>query len=80
MKWFESVFLPSLEERYNQRNGKMWLTSKQADVCKRYMNPSSSVRGCFTHGTSDKLYTIQVAPNGCASFSILVNGWIVSHT
>ena len=35
MKWFENVFLPSLEERYNQRNGKMWLTEKQADVCQK---------------------------------------------
>ena len=80
MKWFENVFLPSLEERYNQRNGNMWLTEKQADVCQNYMIPSSSIRGCFTHEIGNKRYSIQVAKNGCAAFHIMVDGWCVSHT
>lgn len=80
MKWFETVFLPSLEDRYNQRGGKMWLTEKQTDVCLNYMAPSSSVRGCFSHDIGEKHYSIQVARNGCASFHIMVNGWQVAHT
>ena len=37
MKWFTDTFLRSLEEKYNQRGGKLWLTKKQADICRRYM-------------------------------------------
>lgn len=80
MKWFETVFIPSLEERYNQRNGKMWLTEKQVGVCKNYMEPSSKIKGLFSIEIDGKRYSIQIAKNGCASFHIMVNGWIVSHT
>ena len=74
MKWFDTVFLPSLEERYRQR-GKLWLTAKQASVCKNYMKPSSSVRGCYTYKMGEKKsYSIQVAPNGCAAFHVYVDG------
>lgn len=80
MKWFETVFLPSLEERYNKRNGKMWLTEKQADICQNYMIPSAHIRRQFSHEIGNKRYSIQVAPNGCAAFHIMVDGWEVSHT
>ena len=80
MKWFKTVFLPSLEERYNQRNGKMWLTVKQTNVCKDYMTYSNTVRGSMYMDIGEKRYAIQIAQNGCACLHILVNGWIVSHT
>ena len=80
MKWFETVFLPSLEERYNQRNGKMWLTVNQADVCRNYMTPSSYIRGHFSHEIGSKRFSVQVAPNGCAAFHIMIDGWEVNHT
>lgn len=40
MKWFESVFVPSLYERKRVVRGKTctYLTDKQADVCRRYMS------------------------------------------
>lgn len=80
MKWFTSVFLPSLEARYNQRNGKLWLTSKQVDVCRRYMEWSKTVRGAMCYTMGRKMYNVQIAPNGCAAFHILVDGWIVQNT
>lgn len=80
MKWFEAVFLPSLEERYNQRNGKLWLTEKQTDVCRNYMEYSRFVRGQMEHTIGNKRYSIQIAPNGCAAFHIMVDGWEVKHT
>ena len=75
MKWFKTVFLPSLEEQYNKRGGKMWLTKKQTDVCRSYMDASYTVRGCYYYVLGNKKYTIQIAPNGCAHFSIMVNGY-----
>ena len=80
MKWFKTVFLPSLEERYNQRNGKMWLTEKQAGVCQTYMEPSAHIKGQYCMDIDNKRYSIQIAKNGCAAFHIMVDGWIVSHT
>lgn len=80
MKWFRNVFLPSLEERYNARSGKMWLTEKQVAVCMRYMEFSRSVKGSMEYNIDEKTYIIQIAPNGCAAFHIMKNGWIVSHT
>lgn len=80
MKWFETVFLPSLEERYNDRKGKLWLTANQVDVCKRYMNYSAYIKGAMEYTIEDKMYSIKIAHNGCAAFHILINGWIVSHT
>lgn len=80
MKWFTGVFLPSLEACYNQRNGKLWLTSKQVDVCRRYMEWSKTVRGSMHYTMGRKMYNIQIAPNGCAVFRILVDGWIVQNT
>ena len=80
MKWFKTVFLPSLEERYNQRNGNMWLTAKQTDVCRNYMEYSSTVRGSMYIEIGNKRFSIQIAPNGCARLSIMVNGWIVKTT
>lgn len=79
MKWFTDTFLRSLEERYNQRGGKLWLTKKQADVCRRYME-FGAVRGAMQHREDDKTYCIQIAPNGCASFHIMLDGWAVQHT
>ena len=69
MEWFKTVFLPSLEERYKQ-NSKLWLTKKQASVCKRYMTPSNTVRGNYSITVDGKFYAISVAPNGCASFLV----------
>lgn len=80
MKWFETVFLKSLEERYNNNNGKIWLTEKQADICQNYMKPSAYIRGQFYKEIGNKRYSIQVAKNGCASFHIMIDGWKVSHT
>lgn len=80
MKWFEEVFLPSLEEGYNKRNGKMWLTKKQSDVCHNYMLPSNCVRGHFFYEIGNKRYSIQTATNGCSALHIMVDGWEVSHT
>lgn len=80
MKWFTGTFIPSLEERYNRRNGKLWLTAKQVDICRRYMEFSQTVRGAMHYAEGDKMYCIQIAPNGCAVFHIMVNGWIVQST
>ena len=79
MKWFLETFIPSLEERYkNRKNSKpIWLTAKQTSICKRYMNPSNAVRGTYTLEVGENTYCIQSAPNGCAAFSILKNGWII---
>lgn len=79
MKWFITVFLPSLEERYNQRGGKLWLTAKQVDVCRRYME-YGAMRGQMYYDCGDKSYRLQIAPNGCGHFYIMVNGWTVSKT
>lgn len=73
MSWFTGTFLPSLEDRYNARGGKLWLTKKQADVCRRYMD-FGAVRGAMQHREGGKLYCIQLAPNGCAHFFILLGG------
>jgi len=74
MKWFTTVFLPSLEERYKSR-GKLWLTAKQTDVCDRYMEPGT-LRGQRRLKVGDKTYCIQIAPNGCANFYIMnAEGW-----
>ena len=81
MKWFRNVFLPSLEERYNAKSGKMWLTEKQVAVCMRYMEcRKGRIRGCMECDINEKTYVIQIAPNGCAAFYIMKNGRIVSHT
>jgi hypothetical protein len=80
MKWFKTVFLPSLEERYNQRNGKMWLTEKQVNVCKNYMVGSPTVHGVFSIEIGNKMYSIHIGKHGCASFLIMIDGWTVSHT
>lgn len=79
MSWFTGTFLPSLEDRYNARGGKLWLTKKQADVCRRYMD-FGAVRGAMQHREGGKLYCIQLAPNGCAHFFILLGGWTVQRT
>lgn len=73
MKWFLTVFLPSLEERYKQNNNKLWLTKKQVNVCKNYMIPSNTVRGNYSITINNMLYYISIAPNGCASFVISTN-------
>lgn len=70
-KWFDGVFLPSLEEKHDQRNGKLWLTAKQVAICKRYMEFSETVRGAMHYVAGSKMYCIQVAPNGCAAFHVL---------
>lgn len=70
MKWFETVFLPSLEEQYNQRNGKMWLTEKQVSICKRYMEYSQHIKGALSYKAGSKRYSVQIAPNGCAAFHV----------
>lgn len=71
MKWFKDTFLPSLEERYNARNGKLWLTKKQVAVCRNYMTFSNTVRGAMHFESGEKIYCIQIAPNGCASFHVV---------
>ena len=38
MKWFKTVFLPSLTENMTL-NQSRWITEKQVDVCLRYMQP-----------------------------------------
>lgn len=70
-RWSSGVFLPSLEEKYSQRNGKLWLTAKQVSVCRRYMQFSETVRGAMHYVAEDKMYCIQIAPNGCAAFHVL---------
>lgn len=80
MKWFVNEFLPSLEERYRQRGGKLWLTAKQANVCKCYMHGiKTAYRGCYGLNVGEKQYVIQVAPNGCVSFMVLANGWVTAE-
>lgn len=74
MNWFEGVFLPSLEDRYNQRNGKMWLTEKQTDVCRNYMEYSRYIRGAMDYVIGEKRFHIQIAPNGCAALHITLDG------
>ena len=76
MKWFKTEFLPSLEERYNQRNGKMWLTVKQTNVCKDYnsitvFNPTTKHQ--FTQNQPKKCYisTPLAAFFGCVFPSLL---------
>lgn len=72
MKWFINTFLVSLEERYIDR-GKLWLTAKQVDVCRRYME-YGNLRGQMYLDVDNKHYGIQIAPNGCASFYVFQNG------
>lgn len=79
MKWFRTVFLPSLEERYNKSKGNIWLTRKQTDVCRNYME-FGTIKGHMYIDIDNKRYSIQIAPNGCSSFCILVDGWIVEST
>ena len=40
MDWFTKTFLPSLYERKTMYHGKLatFLTIKQADICRKYMN------------------------------------------
>lgn len=73
MNWFINTFLLSLETRYESRKirNPIWITAKQADICKRYMTPSKTVRGSYTFDANGKKYCAQVAPNGCAAFSII---------
>jgi hypothetical protein len=41
---------------------------------------SPTVRGVFTIEIGNKEYSIHVGKHGCASFLIMIDGWIVSHT
>ena len=77
MNWFINVFLESLEGRYIARKGKMWLTSKQVDVCRQYMNPGY-LKGQMFLDVNDKHYSIQIAPNGCAAFHVMKDGWEIA--
>lgn len=60
MEWFENSFLPSLYERKKMVHGKWctYLTDKQADVCRRYMQ----VRKC--HGDYGDFYLEEYTFNG----------------
>ena len=78
MKWFLDNFLASLETRYFERNGKMWLTAKQTDVCRRYMNLSPLARGLYVITANGLEYYAQTAPNGCAHFYIMRDGWTIT--
>ena len=69
MEWFTDHFLSSLEERYHER-GKLWLTAKQANVCKRYME-YGTVRGNLVLDLGSKRYCVSIMPNGGASFFII---------
>lgn len=75
--WFFDTFLPSLEERYKQRGGKLWLTKKQTDICRREMRGSNTVRGAYETEHAGKVYGVQIAPNGCGRFWIMENGFII---
>ena len=43
--WFQEVFFKSLVERFEQ-NGAFKLSSKQADICLRYMNDTDRKNFC----------------------------------
>lgn len=78
MKWFLDTFLTSLETKYFERGGKMWLTKKQTDVCRRYMDFSPLARGLYVITANGLEYYAQTMANGSARFFIMRDGWEIA--
>jgi len=79
MWWFEEVFLAGLELKYNERQGRLWLTTRQVGICMEYMKWADEHDNLyFDH--DGKRYVVQVTPKGKGVMSIWKNGAKVLHT
>lgn len=48
MKWFEEVFIKSLDGKLDEKpNSGIWLTEKQVYICLKYMKPRSVNTGYY---------------------------------
>lgn len=63
MKWFRETFIPSFDERLEDRNG-IYITEKQADICLRYMKESKYFGGRFYIIIGDYQYTMVLMKKG----------------
>ena len=69
MKWFREVFLKSLIEQLEKRqSNQMWITEKQADICKKYMTQKSAC-GDYYIVVDGWQYDVKIMQKGYARFS-----------
>ena len=71
MDWFEGQFLPSLVDKYENRDPQyrsVFITEKQANVCRRYMNNEGG--GRFTYESGDKVFVLKERDNGSTVFYV----------
>ena len=69
--WFDGVFLPSLEKQFREKlaqGKKMWLSEKQADICKQNMAFCSY--GDYHYTFNDKIYRVVKTAKGYAQFLV----------
>lgn len=68
-KWFEGIFLPSLEEGIKAGACERWITEKQVDVCLKYMKEDRYFGNYFIK-TKGKKYTVHVFKKGYGQFTV----------
>lgn len=64
MKWFEEVFIKSLDSRLDKSQSTgVWMTEKQVNICLKYMKPRSVNTGYYIV-IGDYQYTLSLYKKG----------------